>query len=195
MKRVSTNQGVVSVVLIVIGAILIAILIGFFTYGGLSNPFSVTTPSPIENGAPIYPNISVVTLPPGCTETSAYSVTTGKPCYEASVSSACGLTILTPGKNQTIGNGSVILGKINGCGWSAFEAQAGTAQAFKSNGVSVSDITILEAQGEWMQTTVNFKGILSMPSNPASGTSGYLLFKNEDASGMNPQTYKLPIKF
>jgi hypothetical protein len=96
---------------------------------------------------------------------------------------------------QIVSDGFIVSGKVNGCGWTAFEAQVGTIQAFKSNGTPVSNIAILVAQGEWMQTTVNFKAVLKMSQNPNSGSSGYLLFNNEDASGMNPQVYKLPVKF
>jgi hypothetical protein len=199
MKKVPTNQGVVNIVLIIIGVILSAILIGFFTYKGMGKPVSPGTgganPPGSSTSAPVYPNIPTSTLPAGCTETSDFSTTTGEPCHPATSTTSCGLTVLTPSANQTVKNGTIISGKVNGCGWSAFEGQTGNVQAFKSNGVPVSGVMPLTASGDWMQTTVNFKVTLNITVKPTAGTTGFLLFRNEDASGSNPQTFKLPVKF
>jgi len=108
---------------------------------------------------------------------------------------ACGLTILSPKPYQTIGQGFLIKGITNGCGWVAFEAQVGTVQALEQDGTPVSDQTPIHIPGDWMKIMHNFDVVLTLNDIPPSGSAGALIFRNDDPSGENPKSVSIPIKF
>ncbi|HEY4715256.1 MAG TPA: hypothetical protein VIH31_02020 [Candidatus Paceibacterota bacterium] len=196
-KKALTNQGVTHVLLIIIGLILSAVLVGFFVSNKKLAEPAQTSNNPVSSipNPPTYPNLPTSGLPAGCTDTSTFSVTTGEPCHPPVNFPSCGLTVLTPQPNQTISQGFVIKGVENGCGWTAFEAVAGTVQAYQSNGLPVSSRIPINISGNWMQIPVNFQVILNLNQIPPPGSSGSLVFMNDDTSGNNPKTATIPIKF
>lgn len=113
-----------------------------------------------------------------------------------STSIACGLTVLSPISNQKISGASLsISGIANGCGWIAFEGEAGTVEVRNSSGVLVSPVVPLHISGEWMNSEPHyFNADLSITNTPNT-TLGKVIFKNEDPSGSNPLSYEVPIQF
>ena len=172
-KKIPTNQGVANIILIIVGLALSAILIGFFTSSfKFNNPIVPSAQTPINT---YNPNPTQVVTEPTV--------------------SSCGLTVLIPKPNAATGDGYLVKGVANGCGWTAFEGQAGTMQAFRIDGTPLSAPIPLVVVGNWMQPSVNFQHTLDLATIPPSGTAGYLLFNNEDPSGENSKTFKLFVSF
>ena len=170
-NKISTQKGVVNVLLIIVGLILSAILVGLFA-SGVKNPFG-GSPAPVNPVTP--PVTTTTTVPP--------------------INPICGLTVTAPQPNQTVGQGFLITGTQNGCGWVAFEAVAGTVQAIKIDGTPISAQIPIVISGNWMQLPINFQVALNLTSVPPSGSSGFLVFKNDDLSGENPKTIAISVKF
>src|ERR1700686_3674257 len=98
---------------------------------------------------------------------------------------AQGIVVEQPLINQEIQLPVTVKGYINGNGWNAFEAVAGSVQVFDANGKAISDRVPLKATTDWMQPTVHFETIVGdreMMNNLATQT-GVLVFKNENTNG------------
>jgi hypothetical protein len=178
-KNLAFNRGVAHIAIIIIGILISAVLVGLFTFKGkglfpkIDQAGSGTESS--VNKPVTYPNI------PSMTQTYP--------------NPGCGISVTTPVPNQTISNGFQVSGYQSGCGWTPFEAQAGTMQAYLLNGTKLSNPILLSVSGDWMKLPVSFAANLSFIQNPPPGSDGFLLFKNEDPSGSNIQFFKVSVKF
>ncbi len=106
-----------------------------------------------------------------------------------------GIEITQPMANSTISSPLKISGTTKGDGWIGFEGQVGVVRLFDENNNELA-MGILTAQGEWMQTVINFETEISFIS-PGAGKKGSLVFYNENPSG-DPEkgkTFMLPITF
>ncbi len=105
-----------------------------------------------------------------------------------------GIQILTPKLNAEISSPLVISGYINGAGWTAFEAQAGTVKLLDENNNVLGTALLAITDESWMKQFNNFKGELSFVSS--KDQNGTLVFKNENASGdpVRDKTFVLPVK-
>jgi len=105
------------------------------------------------------------------------------------------IQINLPKENAEISSPMEIAGSINGNGWIAFEAQAGTVKLIdKDNNVLGS--AILQVTDEnWMKQFNNFKAELIF-SNPKNLKNAELVFKNENPSGdpSRDKTFTIPVK-
>ena len=106
----------------------------------------------------------------------------------------CGLNVTAPLPNAKFSSGDQIQGFVNGCHWVAFEATAGSVQAVDVYGNFVSARIPLQVLGSWMQLPANFSVNLNLTAAPQTQT-GFLVFQNDDPSGENPETVKIPISF
>jgi len=106
----------------------------------------------------------------------------------------CGLNIAWPKTNQIVNSGFMISGYINGCGWVPFEAEAGTVQILDSFGAPISEVILLQIDGDWMSLPAVFNTTINFSSLPKTKT-GFIIFTNNDPSGNNPKVINLPIKF
>ncbi len=185
------QKGFSNVLFVIIGVILGLAAIGFFTIS--TAPHSNTTSSP----GVISPPQTDSTSSTNSGQTNPPQTTPSLPPAPVSPPAvvACGIYITSPSINQMIVGTANIAGYIDGkCHWSAFEAQAGTAQIYNSNNQSISAKVPLTVSGNWMQMPAYFTAKLSMTAAPHTPT-GYILFTNEDPSGNFPVTYKLPVSF
>jgi hypothetical protein len=182
-KNTPKNQGFTHVLLIIVGIILSAILIGFFTTSYRKNN-SPSTGSP-SYGTGSQPSSGI--YPPNLPS----PIGTGTVNFNPS----CGIIVFSPYVDQRIYQGFLVKGSENGCGWGAFEAQAGSVQAFKSDGTAVSSPAPLLVIGNWMQANINFQATLNLNTIPSQGSGGFLLFRNEDAAGNNPKFFKVLVNF
>jgi hypothetical protein len=176
---VSANRGVAHIAIIIIGILISAVLVGLFTYKGKG-----LFPSINQTGN----NAGTAAVKP----TTYPNIPSGLGTYPKP---DCGITILMPVPGQIIGSGFQIVGTESGCGWTPFEAQAGTVQAFLASGVKLSNPIPLSIGGDWMKLPVNFAASLSFTQTPPPGSDGFLLFKNENPSGSNLQYFKVSVKF
>lgn len=108
----------------------------------------------------------------------------------------CGLAVESPteGAELIIGQAFQVKGYVNGCGWTAFEAEAAVVSIEDANGGIVMVKTPVPVSGEWMQLPAYFDSTFT-PNLPATAGTGFVIFENEDPSGENPQMYKVPITF
>ncbi len=184
------KQGfVLATFLVIVGVVISAILVGFFASqkGSIFN-FKKNSIQTETTGVNTQNNIEPAATVPqtGTTESSVSTTTPQVPI--------CGISVITPAPNQTIGFGSIISGYVNGCGWTAFEAQAGTVQVLNANGQAVSNPIPLSVSSNWMQLPAYFSTSIYLTTTPGTST-GSLLFRNEDPSGERPQTFQVQIRF
>ena len=108
----------------------------------------------------------------------------------------CGIFVEKPasGEELIIGNNFQVKGYVNGCNWTAFEAEAAVISIEDANGNIVMEKKPIPVSGEWMQLPAYFDSIF-IPNLPATTGTGFVIFENEDASGENPQTFKVPVVF
>jgi len=86
-----------------------------------------------------------------------------------------------------------ITGRINGGGWSAFEAQAGTVEILDNQNKKISS-DILKTTTDWTKLPVSFEANLKFAS--AADQSGTLVFHNENPSGLPDKNkeFRLAVK-
>lgn len=111
----------------------------------------------------------------------------------------CDLAITQPVAGATVSSQISVLGfKGNvenpDCNWTVFEANAGGVQAFDATGVAISDYTILNSVGEWMQIPSYFQGSVSLNQAPAT-PNGYLRFVEHDVQEGDPDIFVIPVMF
>ncbi len=119
-----------------------------------------------------------------------------KPVAQApAVTTVEGLTVTAPVAGQAISSPLLISGLVNGQGWTGFEGQVGTVRLVDGSGKELG-LAILTATTEWTQLPTQFKTSLEF-TPPAGGGNGFLVFRNENASGEpeRDREYKLPITF
>lgn len=104
------------------------------------------------------------------------------------------IEVFFPKPNQVISSPLKITGVVRGNGWGGFEGQVGTVHVVDVNGKELA-VTFLPATTEWTQLPVNFETNITF--NAVSGTSGSLVFKNENPSGdpVRDKIFTLPIRF
>ncbi len=140
------------------------------------------------NKAPARPSTS--TPKPQTSPTPAPAPTPTPP-----VALECGIHITSPtSSTEQLTTPIVISGYVDGqCHWGAFEANAGSVVVYNDQNTALSPQVPLTVTGNWMQSPAyfNVKVGFSAPHRPR----GYLLFTNDDASGMFPMTYQYPITF
>lgn len=95
---------------------------------------------------------------------------------------------------QLISSPLKIEGYINGNGWTAFEAQAGTVELVDTNGKRMA-FGLLTSVGEWMRIPSFFETTLDF--GVSTTETGELIFKNENASGLPEfeREYRVSVKF
>ena len=104
-----------------------------------------------------------------------------------------GIVVSIPKENEVISSPLKIEGYVNGDGWVGFEGQVGVVRLFDENDKELG-LAILTADGEWMQTKINFKTTLWF-DYPGEG-QGKLVFYNENPSGESEKnkTFTLSVK-
>jgi len=104
-----------------------------------------------------------------------------------------GIDVFMPKANGEVTSPLEILGTVDGNGWIGFEGQVGTVKLVDNEGKELA-FEILQATGEWMQTSVNFKATLDFISLYEG--EGKLIFNNENPSGLpeNNREFILPVK-
>ncbi|KKQ34756.1 MAG: hypothetical protein US50_C0038G0016 [Candidatus Nomurabacteria bacterium GW2011_GWB1_37_5] len=165
-----TQKGFINVLLIIV----LVLVIGGVGYWAL-NRQPVLDEQGISNGTP--------TEQQGSETSSQDSLT-------------CGIFVEKPasGAELVIGNTFQVKGYVNGCGWTAFEAEAAVVSIEDVNGNVVMNKTPVPVQGEWMQIPAYFDSAFT-PKLPATAGTGFVIFENEDPSGENPQIFKVPVTF
>ncbi len=121
--------------------------------------------------------------------------------------SNCGITVTSPmisDKFNDIKKVSVIVDNTKrvelGCGWTVFEAQAGTFKFFDSNNEEIANgILMAENGADWMTSLpVIYEGeikIIDIKKSIKEGI-GKLVITEDDPSGEKiPQTVEIPVKF
>lgn len=91
------------------------------------------------------------------------------------------IEVFMPKPSDAISSPFKITGVVRGSGWSGFEGQVGTVKLLDSDGKELAT-GILKATTEWTTLPTNFETNLTFTA--VSGTSGTLVFKNENPSGM-----------
>ncbi|MEK7658656.1 MAG: GerMN domain-containing protein [Patescibacteria group bacterium] len=105
-----------------------------------------------------------------------------------------GINVVSPKVNEEVSSPLKITGSINGDGWTAFEAQAGTVQLLDENDNVLGTAILGVVDENWMKQFNNFEGELNFTS--LKDQNGKLVFKNENASGepSRDKTFSLPVK-
>lgn len=166
--------GIWNILLILLGVILAVAAIGMYTS---MNKKGTVAPTPTATPSPTTPGPAATPEPP-----------------QLAPITECGIYITSPYSNAPQISPMTIAGFIDGkCHWTAFEGQTGTVTVYNDKNVALSPAIPLMAVGEWMQPSVNFS--VKVGYSAPHSTKGYLLFTNEDASGMYPETYNYPIRF
>ncbi len=111
---------------------------------------------------------------------------------ESADEEACGLLVDEPIANEVFEFPFTVSGKINGCGWVAFEGEVGTVSIIDGYGEIVSTEP-LTATSPWMTEIVTFDQNLNVPF--LDTTFGKLRFRNQDPSGENPLYFDIPVDF
>ncbi len=95
---------------------------------------------------------------------------------------------------DTITSPLTITGLVRGNGWNGFEGQVGTVTLLDDKGKELAK-TYLPATSDWMVLPTNFK--TSLTFSAVSGTSGSLVFHNENASGdpVRDKVVTVPVVF
>ena len=103
-----------------------------------------------------------------------------------------GIVVVSPKENEVISSQLKIEGYVNSDGWIGFEGQVGIVRLFDEQDNELG-MAILTADGEWMQTKINFKTTLWF-DYPGEG-QGKLVFYNENPSGEaeRNKTFTLPV--
>ncbi len=170
------QKGFSNILLIIVGIIIALAAIGM--YSSMKNRPKYA-PTPVQTP-------SVATPIP--------SPTTPTPTPTPVVTAPCGIHVTSPSSTTPQTSPMTITGYVDGqCHWGAFEGQTGTVTVFNDKNVALSSQIPLTATEDWMQQVVHFQ--VKIGYSAPHSTNGYLLFSNEDASGMFPQTYQYPIKF
>lgn len=102
------------------------------------------------------------------------------------------ITVVTPSSNENVTSPLTITGKAKGMWY--FEGSF-PADLVDENGVSLGTVA-LTAKGDWMtEDFVDFEGKIEF--TPPVGTTGKLIIKNDNPSGMpeNDKTLEIPVKF
>jgi len=109
------------------------------------------------------------------------------------VETESGIDVFQPKKNQEVSSPFEITGTVKGNGWIGFEGQVGTVKLLNSEGKELA-MGILQATGDWMQTSINFKTSLEFISLYAD--NGTLVFNNENPSGEpgRDKQFVLPVR-
>jgi hypothetical protein len=102
--------------------------------------------------------------------------------YGGDNSDDCGLVLESPQEDDLFIFPYTVVGKINGCGWTAHEGEIGWVEIIE--GASILAVEPIVASTPWMTETVYFDQNLDFPL--VSGNSAILRFHNTDASGENP---------
>lgn len=104
-----------------------------------------------------------------------------------------GIDVFMPKLNSEISSPLEVLGTVNGNGWIGFEGQVGTIKLIDNEGKELA-FGILQATGDWMKSSINFKATLEFISLYEG--EGKLIFINENPSGLpeNNREFILPVK-
>ncbi len=104
-----------------------------------------------------------------------------------------GISVSYPNVDALISSPLKIEGYVNGDGWIGFEGQVGAVKLFDEKDNELG-LAILTADGEWMQTKIDFKTTIWF-DYPTDGL-GKLVFYNENPSGDSEKnkTFELPVK-
>ena len=89
------------------------------------------------------------------------------------------ITVTAPEKNAVVASPMHIEGVVDGGGWNGFEGQVGTVHLLDSAGNELA-VGVLTATTDWMLPPVSFATDLEFTPK---GSTGVLLFKNENPSG------------
>ncbi|OGZ84384.1 MAG: hypothetical protein A2599_03320 [Candidatus Staskawiczbacteria bacterium RIFOXYD1_FULL_39_28] len=105
-----------------------------------------------------------------------------------------GIRITSPISGAEIFSPLKITGTTNGEGWNGFEGQVGTVKLLDKNGKQLGQTAILTAITDWMKPPVSFETYLAFVSQEEQ--SGFLVFKNENPSGLpdNEKQFAIPVK-
>src|SRR3989339_1069411 len=105
-----------------------------------------------------------------------------------------GIRITSPISGAEIFSPLKITGTTNGEGWNGFEGQVGTVKLLDKNGKQWGQTAILTAITDWMKPPVSFETYLAFVSQEEQ--SGFLVFKNENPSGLpdNEKQFAIPVK-
>lgn len=165
--------------------IIIALLIGILFLG---RDFYLPSSSYVA----IAPEPGTQTNESGSEQFSDNQLTSSENGDISSIENSTGLTITSPKANQEISSPLKISGSINGQGWTAFEAQAGTVDLLDAGKKTIAS-GVLSTTSEWTTLPTNFE--TSIAFSAAAG-QGSLVFRNENPSG-NPEmnkAFSLPVR-
>jgi hypothetical protein len=102
----------------------------------------------------------------------------------------CGIVLYEPEFGSEFSFPFTVSGKINGCGWVAYEGIVASVDIIDGNNQLVATKAI-DATSSWMSEVVTFEQNLSMPIIDTEEVT--LRFKNTDPSGENPLTLDIPV--
>ncbi len=105
-----------------------------------------------------------------------------------------GIEVTSPKPNDVISSPLKITGLVHGDGWNGFEGQVGIVDLIDNGGNQLT-YGILKGTTEWTTSPTNFETTLEF--SPVPGTSGSLVFKNENPSGdpVRDKIFIVPITF